>query len=60
MDEVHLQQISAQVYARVGVATASPQNNSFGANASAVIGRDAASLALAWFADLSMSTGASR
>jgi len=41
MDEVHLQQISAHVYARIGVANASPLTNSFGANAGAVIGRDA-------------------
>jgi len=41
MDRVHLQQISAHVYARVGVANASPLTNSFGANAGAVIGNDA-------------------
>ncbi|GEM_PF-3340494 len=32
MDQVHLQQISAHVYARVGVTSASPLTNSFGAN----------------------------
>ncbi|MGA7743414.1 MAG: MBL fold metallo-hydrolase [Polyangia bacterium] len=42
MDEVHLQQISAHVYARVGVTNASPLTNSFGANTGVVIGRDAA------------------
>ncbi len=41
MDEVHLQQVSAHVYARVGVTNASPLTNSFGANAGAVIGGDA-------------------
>jgi glyoxylase-like metal-dependent hydrolase (beta-lactamase superfamily II) len=41
MDQVQLQQISAHVYARVGVTSASPLTNSFGANAGAVIGRDA-------------------
>ena len=35
MDEVHLQQVSAHVYARVGVTNASPLTNSFGANAGA-------------------------
>jgi len=39
--QIHLQQISAHVYARVGVANASPLTNSFGANAGAVIGCDA-------------------
>jgi glyoxylase-like metal-dependent hydrolase (beta-lactamase superfamily II) len=41
MDQVQLQQISAHVYARVGVTSASPLTNSFGANAGAVVGNDA-------------------